>query len=102
MGSKREVIENYYLGIPSQSRIIRSYQLFLALSKYQELFTGRAVLSCLEGELYDNSFPSHAIKGTGIPSCKGDCTIDSEELEINPCYHLQAWLGKPFPLILQV
>lgn len=40
------------------------------------------------------------IKGIGIPSSQGQCPIDLGEQEIDPCYHLEAWLGKPFPLIL--
>jgi len=42
VGNKREALENYYLGNPTQSRIIKSYQLFLALSRYWELITAEA------------------------------------------------------------
>lgn len=38
MVNKREVLKNCYLGIPSLSRIIKSYQLFLALPRYRKLF----------------------------------------------------------------
>lgn len=72
-GNKREVLQNYYLGIPTQSRIIKSYQLFLALSRYRELLTGGAVLSSLEGELHDLTSHSHPMptKGIGIPKLAG-------------------------------
>lgn len=40
--------------------------------------------------------PSRALESDS----QGECTIDSGELEIDPCYHLEAWLGKPFPLTL--
>lgn len=40
------------------------------------------------------------IKGTGIPSSQGECTIDLGEQGIDPCHHLEACLGKLFPLIL--
>lgn len=71
LGNKREVTENDYPGIPCQSRIIRSYELFLVLCKYQELFTGRAVSSCLKGELHDLPLLSHAHQGHWDPESSG-------------------------------
>lgn len=50
-GNKREVPGSHCLGNPTQSKIIKSYWLFLALSRCWELSTEDTVLSCLEGEL---------------------------------------------------
>lgn len=69
MVNKREVLKNCYLGIPSLSRIIKSYQLCLG--------TG----SCSHEEL-----PGRRTVWTGIPisSLKGnECPIDSEQLEMD-------------------
>lgn len=42
-------------------------ELLLALSRYRELFTERAVLSCLEGLLHDHPFPSRDHQGHWNP-----------------------------------
>lgn len=75
-------------------------ELLLALSKYQDgsleaLYYDVCKENCMI--MYSHPMP---IKGIGILSSQGECTIDLGEQETDPCYHLEAWLGKPFLLIL--
>lgn len=67
-GKKREVPGSHCLGNPTQSKIIKSYWLFLALSRgCWELSMEDTVLSRLEGELCVDAFPYHGHE----PSCPG-------------------------------
>lgn len=74
-GKKREFPESHSLGNPTQSRIVRSKQLFgLSLG---------TVLSCLAGELHDETSASHPHHGCCDPwAGMGESPIHSEGLRL--------------------
>lgn len=89
-GNTREVLESHYLEIPPRAGSPRANS-----SSYLSVGAGSCpqkatVLSCLERELHDDAFPSHAHhRYCDTGSGTGKCPVDSEAFEIDcrssPC-----------------
>lgn len=92
--------------IPPRAGSVKSAQLFLALSRYGELFIGRAVLSCLEGELHHHS--SHVHQRHWDPKAGWESVqLIQKSWRLTICCHLvlfmthpEAWQSKPYRFTL--